>query len=140
MFCRQIILIILLSYFSTCLVARSEVFNRQQYKKTIAIDLDGVLDEYYGKYDKNSIPKIKEGAKDFVIELSKDYKLVLFTTRNSKTAKKWLVDNNIDKYFIEITNKKPLASIYLDDRAINFDGDYNKTLDEIKNFKVYWKY
>lgn len=88
MFCRQIILIILLSYFSTCLVARSEVFNRQQYKKTIAIDLDGVLDEYCGKYDKNSIPKIKEGAKDFVIELSKDYKSVLFTTRNSKTAKK----------------------------------------------------
>lgn len=129
----------LLFLFATVVMAFGET-PEHIFKKTIAIDLDGVLDEYYGKYDKNSIPKIKEGAKDFVIKLSKDYKLILFTTRNSKTAKKWLVDNNIDKYFIEITNKKPLASIYLDDRAINFDGDYIKTLGEIKNFKVYWKY
>ena len=30
-----------------------------EYKKTIAIDLDGVLDDYTGKYDENSILKIK---------------------------------------------------------------------------------
>ena len=32
---------------------------------------------------------------------------------------------------------KHLAYIYIDDRAIKFDGDYDKTLDEIEGFKAY---
>lgn len=109
------------------------------YKKTIAIDLDGVLDEYDGKYDKDNIPNLRIGAKDFVAALSKDYNLILFTTREPKKAKKWLIESNLDEYFTDITNKKPLAYVYIDDRALKFEGDYNKTLNEIKNFKVYWK-
>ena len=109
------------------------------YKKTIAIDLDGVLNEYNGKYDEYKIPNIKNGAKEFITELSKDYQLILFTTRDNKMAKDWLIKNNIDKYFDNITSTKPLASIYLDDRALKFEGDYDKTLNNIKNYKVYWK-
>ena len=116
-----------------------EFLSNYQFKKTIAIDLDGVLDEYTGKYDVNKIPDIRNGAKDFIIELSKDYKLILFTTRDSKLAKEWLIKNNIDKYFSDITNTKPLAYIYLDDRALKFDGNYDDTLNAIKNYKVYWK-
>ena len=37
------------------------------FKKTILIDLDGVLNAYDGKYDKNHIPSIKDGAR--VVEL-----------------------------------------------------------------------
>ena len=33
----------------------------------------------------------------------------------------------MDSYFKEVTNIKPIAIIYLDDRAINFNGNYNKT-------------
>ena len=47
--------------------------------------------------------------------------------------------NNIDKYFKDVTNVKYPAYIYLDDRAIKFEGDYNKTLEEIENFTVHWK-
>ena len=32
------------------------------FKKTILFDLDGVLNTYDGKYDKNNIPPIKDGA------------------------------------------------------------------------------
>ena len=60
-------------------------------------------------------------------------------SRNPKLATKWLIDNNIEKYFKDVTNVKPLAVMYIDDRAINFQDDYDKTLEEIKNFKVYWK-
>ena len=101
--------------------------------------LDGVLDEYTGKYDENKIPDIRNGAKDFIIKLSKDYKLILFTTRESSKAKDWLIENDINQYFSEITNIKPPAYIYLDDRALKFDGNYDKTLEEIKNYKAYWK-
>ena len=106
-------------------------------KKTIMIDLDGVLDNYTVYTDE--IPSVRKGAKDFVKTLSKDYELVLFTTRSSMKATKWLEDNKIDKYFKDVTNVKYPAYIYIDDRAIKFEGDYNKTLEEIENFRVHWK-
>ncbi len=124
--------------FSTLAYANfnDNIFNG---RKTIAIDLDGVLDDYDGKYDENNIPKIKMGAKDFIIELSKNYNLILFTNRKPMAATKWLIDNEIDKYFKNVTNVKPAAYIYLDDRALKFEGDYNKTIDDINNYKTHWK-
>ncbi len=101
------------------------------------IDLDGVLDNYTVYTDE--IPDIKNGAKEFVKKLSENYELILFTTRNSKQAVEWLQSNKIDKYFKNVTNVKNPAYIYIDDRALKFNGDYNKTIDEIKEFSVYWK-
>ena len=31
-----------------------------------------------------------------------------------------------------------VALAYIDDRGIRFDGDYNKALAQIKDFKPYW--
>ena len=110
------------------------------YKKRLLIDLDGVLNEYgKEKFDENFIPELKEGAKEFLQELVKDNELYLFTTRNPELAKKWLIENDIDKYFTDITNVKVPAYLQIDDRAICFNGDFNKTIEDIKNFKVYWK-
>ena len=36
-------------------------------------------------------------------------------------------------------NIKDAAYLHIDDRAICFEGDYEKTFNEIKEFKVYWK-
>ena len=72
----------------------------QTFKKKILIDLDGVLNEYGTEnFDGTKIPKIKNGAEDFLKELNKDAELYLFTTRNLILATKWLIENNIDKYF-----------------------------------------
>ena len=54
-------------------------------------------------------------------------------------ASKWLIENNLDKYFSDVTNVKPISTMYIDDRAIKFNGNYDKTLNDIKNFQVYWK-
>ena len=51
-------------------------------KKTILIDLDGVLNNYKGDFDRNFIPNIKEGAKEFLKEVTKKYTIKIFTTRN----------------------------------------------------------
>ena len=106
-------------------------------KKTIMIDLDGVLDNY--THYTEEIPDIKNGAREFIEQLSKDYELILFTTRSPKLSVEWLQQNKIDKYFKDVTNIKYPAYIYIDDRTINFNGNYSKTLEEIKNFNVYWK-
>lgn len=113
--------------------------NEYKHKKVISIDLDGVLNNYRGNYDKNNIPEIKSGAKEFVIKLSEKYDLILFTTRNSKQARNWLVKNDLNKYFKEVTNIKKPCYLYIDDRALKFEGDYDKISEEIENYKVYRK-
>lgn len=110
-----------------------------RYKPTILIDLDGVLNEYKGNYDENFIPESKDGARDFVKELSQNYLLYLFTTRPLQGAKAWLKDNNLDQYFEDVTNTKIPAYIILDDRGVRFDGDFKNALDAINNFKVWYK-
>lgn len=103
------------------------------------VDLDGVLNDYTKeKFDKNFIPPIKKGAKEFLKELSKTARLYLFTTRNLLLVSKWLIDNKIDKYFENITNTKTPASIYIDDRAICFNGDFKQTILDVEEFQVYW--
>lgn len=110
------------------------------YKKRILIDLDGVLNEYgKEKYDENFIPEIKIGAVEFLEKISKLGELYLFTTRNHILATKWLISNKIDFYFKDITNIKIPAFVHIDDRAVCFKGDYEKIIEDVIEFKVYWK-
>mgnify|MGYP002625410351 CR=1 FL=1 len=110
-----------------------------RYKPIVQIDLDGVLNEYNGDYVENFIPPIKKGAKDFLKKLYSEYKLVLFTARNAKIAEKWLIDNGIDNYFEEVNNTKKHAYLTIDDRCICFNGNYDILLENIQNFKVWYK-
>ena len=83
------------------------------YTKKILIDLDGVLNQYgKEKYDENYIPKIKSGVVEFLDNLSQIAELYLFTSRNLMLSAKWLMDNNIDKYFKDITNVKIPSYLY----------------------------
>lgn len=110
------------------------------HKKRILIDLDGVLNQYgKEKFDENYIPNLKIGAREFIQRLSNDFELYLFTSRNLLLASKWLINNDLDKYFKDITNIKIPSFLYIDDRTICFKGDFNNTLYEISNFNPYWK-
>ena len=110
------------------------------YKKTLLIDLDGVLNKYSGEYDENYIPDIKNGAVEFLENLHfSGFDIKIFTTRNLLLTSKWLIKNNIDHLINDVTNVKTTAFLHIDDRCIRFDGNYNDTLEKIDNFKVYWK-
>ena len=110
------------------------------FRKKILIDLDGVLNEYgKEKFDENFIPEIKSGAREFIQNVSEFAELYLFTSRNLILATKWLIKYDLDKYFKDVTNVKIPSFLYIDDRTICFRGNYKETLDEIKNFQVYWK-
>ena len=112
----------------------------KKFKKTLLIDLDGVLNQYDGKFDENFILPIKDEARKFIKNLvEEDFELKLFTTRNRLLASKWLIENDLDEYFVDVTNVKAPAYLLIDDRCICFNGDFDKTLEEIQNFKVYWK-
>ena len=109
----------------------------KKHKKLILVDLDGVLNKYNGKYSSEYIPEIKEGAKDFLETLSKNFEVKIFTTRNRTLAQEWLITNNIAQY--SITNVKEPAYLFVDDRCVCFEGDYKKALGLISDFRVHWK-
>jgi len=111
----------------------------RKFKKTILLDLDGVLNCYDGKYQENFIPTIREGAEDFVKKLYENYQIILFTTRDKNLTTNWVKENRLEKYFSEITNIKKPAFLLIDDRCIKFNGNYNDLLDNIENFKVWYK-
>ena len=108
-------------------------------KKTILIDLDGVLNTYSGNFDKDLIPPIREGAFEFLQNLSKDYQIKLFTTRNKLLASKWITDNKLSNYIDDITNTKELCYLYIDDRSIKFNGNYKDLTNQIEQFQVWYK-
>jgi len=110
-----------------------------KYKKLILIDLDGVLNKYDGNFDKNFIPDINEGTIDFLEILSKDYRLRLFTTRDKNLAEHWVSDNKLDQYIESVTNIKEPCYLHIDDRCINFQGDFEKILDEINDFTPWYR-
>ena len=107
-------------------------------KKTILFDLDGVLNTYDGNYNPNYIPPIKDGAYNLIKELAKDYKIVIFTARNTLIASKWIIKNKLDKYVQNVTNVKESAYLTVDDRCINFDGDYKELKNKIDKFEVWY--
>ena len=111
----------------------------KKFKRTILIDLDGVLNNYTGDFDKDYIPPIKKGAKEFIENISKDFEIKLFTTRNKILATKWLIENDIENFFADLTNTKDLAWLYIDDRCLNFDGNYSRLKKQINNFKPWYK-
>lgn len=108
--------------------------------KTILVDLDGVLNDYNGNYSEYKIPDMKKGAKEFLEKLARDYNIEIFTVRNKLQTVKWLQKNKIDYLIKDVTNvKNPYASIIIDDRALNFSGDYSVLLEKVKDFQPYWK-
>jgi len=108
--------------------------------KLICIDLDGVLNNYDGNFDETKIPKMRNGVKEFLQKLSQNYRIEIFTTRNLKLTILWLSENDLIQYVENVSNvKNQYASVIIDDRAINFDGDLEGMYQKIINFKPYWK-
>ncbi len=101
-------------------------------KGAVFIDFDATLFEYEsGQFPK--IGKPIEGAKK-AVEWFKEqgHRVVIFSSRAMKSGqienmKKALDDAGIPYDEIE---KKPLAHVYIDDRGVHFDGDWEKAKSE----------
>ena len=107
-------------------------------KPFICIDFDGVLNNY-DHYDENDLSTPKHGAKEFLEKLSREFTIIILSARKYPKIVQWLEQHDMIQYVSEVTSIKPPARIYLDDGGINFNGDYEKALKDIKNFKTYWE-
>lgn len=98
-------------------------------KRTIAVDFDGVIHKYSKGWQGGEIyDKPVDGAvKAYYALIEKGYDVVVFTTRKDLEAVKAWMELHFDFekrlghfYEPEVTNKKPAAIAYIDDRGIRF--------------------
>lgn len=117
--------------------------------QSICVDMDGTL-LYYTSYKGmgGRLGKPRPGAKEFLQELKKLGRVIIFTARLGRdhynkleydTVAKHLRDN--DLYFDEIYigQGKPDANCFIDDRAIEIpknpvESDYDWALDKVKRY------
>ncbi len=112
----------------------------QDERPIVCVDLDGVLNEFDGwKYAEYFHPP-RAGAREFLKALcGSGYRVVVFTCRWAPHVERWLAENGLAEYVSEVTDKKPPAHVYVDDRALRFRGDFDETLSAIAAFKAHWE-
>jgi hypothetical protein len=95
---------------------------RAHRNPVLAVDFDGVVHAYSQGWQGGAIyDQPVTGTTESLRQLSKRYDLVLFTARHDLPAvEQWLSVHRIRHLFTAITNRKPRAVAYLDDRAVRF--------------------
>lgn len=104
---------------------------------TIAVDLDGVLNLYDGWKGPEAFAEPRPGAREFLEEARTTYRVVIHTTRDPEAVTKWLEANGFPLY--EVTSQKVPAVVYLDDRALPFQGSFDGVLEKIRAFRPFWE-
>lgn len=114
-------------------------------KKTVVFDFDGVIHSYTSGWKGTSVipdppvPGIKEAISDI---RRAGYEVVVVSTRcatkeGHDAVRAWLIDNEIEVDGVK--TEKPPAIVYIDDRAICFDGEPDNLLKKISGFEPWYK-
>lgn len=110
-------------------------------KKTIVFDFDGVIHSYKSGWKGDDIipdPPVP-GIRDAIQQLRDDgYEVHVLSTRCASpeglaAMSAWMNKHGIVVDFFD--KVKPPALVYVDDRAICFDGDSEGLVDKIRKFK-----
>ena len=107
---------------------------------TICLDFDGVIHSYQsGWQGETIIPDSPiHGVDKAIARLRKDYRVVVFSARcrsdeGVEAIRSWLAKHQIE--VDDVCRDKPAAHLYVDDRAICFDGNWDQTISDIHQFK-----
>ena len=108
--------------------------------KTVCLDFDGVIHSYRsGWKGVENIPDPPiHGAREAIAHLRKRYRVVVHSARGNtqvgrEAIARWLAKHNIE--VDEISETKPPAFVYVDDRGIAFNGNWSDTLLAIGAFR-----
>jgi len=104
------------------------------------VDLNGVLDAYTGWRGAAHFDPPRPGARAFLVALrQRGYRVVIFTTRYDEHVWTWVKTHGLEDVVDEVTDRKPAAHVFVDDRAVCFRGDFDATLRDIDAFAAHWE-
>lgn len=105
----------------------------------ICVDLDGVLNLFDGWKSADYFHPPRPGSAEFLEQLSRlGYQVVIFTTRWAPHVEDWLREYGLLRHVTAVTDKKPPAHVFIDDRAICFQGDFARALEQVARFRPHW--
>ena len=113
--------------------------------KTVVFDFDGVIHSYTSGWQGITVANDPptEGLKDAITRIRDDgYNVVVVSARCAEsdgleTVVNYLASNEI--VVDAVLAHKPPAIVYIDDRAICFDGKPGTLLDQIREFEPWYK-
>src|SRR5579872_2419549 len=106
----------------------------------VCVDLDGVLNCFDGWKGADYFHPPRPGAAEFLKGLiNGGYRVVVFTVRWAPHVMEWLREHGLAEYVSEVTDKKPPAHVYVDDRAVCFQGDFDRAMTQVLKFKPHWE-
>lgn len=109
-------------------------------KQTVVMDFDGVIHSYSSRWRGAALipdPPV-EGICEAIQEIRRHYRLVVVSSRCSQEGGIEAIKAYLKKHDIEVDDivvEKPPAVVYIDDRALTFDGHPESLLEKIKTFK-----
>ena len=115
------------------------------YVPTVVFDFDGVIHSYTSGWkgvDNIPDPPVP-GIRDAIAKIrAAGYRVVVVSTRCSEldglvAIRRFMDENNI--LVDDISAHKPAALVYIDDRALCFDGHPEMLLDQIQEFKPWYQ-
>lgn len=109
-------------------------------RRRICVDLNGVLDTYAGWQGQVTWHPPRAGARAFLRDLrARGFEIVVLTVRAPEAARAWLTAHGLADHVAEVTDRKPPAFAYIDDRALCFRGAFEQTLAELDGFRPHWE-
>jgi len=115
---------------------------KKEEKKTVCLDFDGVIHSYTSGWLGVSCipdPPVK-GTREAIECLRTDYIVKVYSTRCRVSSGLRAIKEYLAEHFIvvdEVCRYKPPAIIYVDDRGIQFNGNWNETIRAIYGFKLW---
>lgn len=104
----------------------------ETWQRTVALDFDGTLHPYTNGWQ-GQIPADEPpepGAIEFLkMCATRNWRVVVFSCRaldldGNEGIHQWLIKHGLRELVAGITHIKPVAFAYVDDRAVNFRGDW----------------
>ncbi|MGI9470306.1 MAG: TOTE conflict system archaeo-eukaryotic primase domain-containing protein [Rubripirellula sp.] len=121
-------------------VSLLESLGVERKRKTVCLDFDGVIHSYRsGWKGEDTIPDPPiHGVREAIQHLRKRYRVVIHSSRSAtesgcEAIRRWLQKHEID--VDDVCMHKPPAFVYVDDRAIAFDGNWDQTISDINDFR-----
>jgi hypothetical protein len=104
------------------------------------VDLNGVLDSYTGWKGASHFDPPRPGAREFLASLrDRGFQIIVFTTRYHEHVWGWLREHRLESLVTDVTDRKPAAHVFIDDRAVCFRGDFESTLRDVDRFAAHWE-
>ena len=113
-------------------------------KPTVAIDFDGVIHSYTSGWQ--GADKCQDGLVAgidcAIADLRKDHKVIVVSSRAATPEGRVAIRDYLKKYNIEVDGiqaEKPPAIVYIDDRAICFNGFTGTLAKQVREFKPWYR-